>query len=131
MLNRKCLGIWMDHSNALLIEFTTLPMHSKNIASEFTHEKKGDSLDKSEKLMHNKEQGSQLAYFKKIENEIEKNTEVLLFGPTDAKKELLTVLKANHKFDHIVIEVKQTDKMTENQLFEYVRNYFSDRQSLN
>lgn len=131
MEHRKCLGIWMDHSNALLIEFTTLPMHSKNIASDFTHESKANSLEKSEKIMHNKEQGFQQAYFKKIENEIEKNTEVLLFGPTDAKKELFTVLKANHRYDHISIEVKQTDKMTENQLFEYVRNYFSDRQSLN
>lgn len=131
MITRKCLGIWMDHSNAQLIEFTTNPMHTTIISSDFTHEAKVDSLEKSEKLMHNKEQGSQLVYFKKIEKEIEKNTEILLFGPTDAKKELLTLLRANHKFDHIIIEIKQTEKMTENQLYQFVRNHFSERQSLN
>jgi hypothetical protein len=131
MKTRKCLGIWMDHSNAHLIEFTTDPMQTKMIVSGFTHEAKVDSLEKSEKLMHHKQQGSQLAFFKMIEKEIEKNTEVLLFGPTDAKNELLTLLRANHKYDHILIEMKQTDKMTENQLFEYVRNHFSVHHLMN
>jgi hypothetical protein len=131
MITRKCLGIWMDHSIAHLVEFTTEPMQASIIASAFTRDVKVDSVEKSEKLMHNKQQGMQLDFYKKIEKEIEKNTEVLLFGPTDAKKELLALLRANHKFDHILVEIKQTDKMTENQLFEFVRNHFSERLSLN
>lgn len=131
MKTRKCLGIWMDHSYANLIEFTTEPMKSNKIESLFTHDVKAISSEKSEKLMHNKEQGERLKYYNKLEKEIGKYTEVFLFGPTDAKKELLAVLKANHSLDDIKIELVGADKMTENQQFAFVRNHFSENQRLN
>ena len=48
----------------------------------------------------------------------------MLFGPTNAKTELLNLLKADHHFDKINIETKQADKMTENQQHAFVREYF-------
>jgi hypothetical protein len=81
--------------------------------------------------MHNKEQGEMLKYYNKLEKEIEKYTEVFLFGPTDAKKELHALLKSNHAFDDIKIELASADKMTENQQFAFVRNHFSEHQQLN
>jgi polynucleotide 5'-kinase involved in rRNA processing len=121
----------MDHSFANLIEFTTEPMKSTKIESSFTHEVKGDTFEKSEKLMHNKEQGEMAKYYNKLEKEIEKYTEVFLFGPTDAKKELFALLKTNHSLDDIKIELAGADKMTENQQFAFVRNHFSEHQRLN
>jgi hypothetical protein len=47
----KNLGIWMDHSCAHLMEFTTDPIETKTIASTFTHQVKENSLGKSEILM--------------------------------------------------------------------------------
>ncbi|MBK8348850.1 MAG: hypothetical protein IPL08_15010 [Saprospiraceae bacterium] len=49
---------------------------------------------------------------------------VLLFGPTDAKAELLHLIQADHHFDKIKFEVKSTDKMTENQENAFVKDYF-------
>lgn len=117
----------MDHANAHVMEFTTDPIETNVIMSLFTHEAKEQSLGKSENLMHNKEQHQQSEYYKKLGETIKNYDEVILFGPTNAKVELLNVLRADHAFEKIKIEVKQTDKMTENQEHAFVREYFSGR----
>ena len=58
--------------------------------------------------MHNKEQQKQSTYFNRIADVIKNYNEVLLFGPTDAKSELLNLLKTDHLFENIKMEVKQT-----------------------
>ena len=125
MTTTKNLGIWMDHSNAHLMEFTTDPVETNTIASTFTHEGRKDSLDKSEHVMHNKEQHEQSAYYEKLGEVIKNYEAVILFGPTDAKVELFNILRSDHLFEKIKIGVKQTDKMTENQQHAFVRAYFS------
>jgi hypothetical protein len=52
---------------------------------------------------------------------------VILFGPTDAKVELLNILRQDHHFANIKIETQQTDKMTEFQQHAFIKEYFSDR----
>ena len=125
MTTAKNLGIWMDHSSAHLMEFTADPIETKTIESKFTPQVKLESLNRSERVMHNKEQHQQSEYYKEL-GEIIKNYEgVLLFGPTEAKVELFNTLKADHRFEKIKIEIKQTDKMTENQEHAFVREHFS------
>ena len=126
MTAKKQLGIWMDHSSAHLIEFTTDPIEKNIIESKFTHQEKEESLVKSEKTMHNKEQHEHSEYYKKLGEIIKDYDEVILFGPTSAKMELFNILKADHRFAKIKIEIKQTDKMTENQLHSFVKDYFSE-----
>ena len=124
MMKIKHIGIWMDHASAHLMELTSGDMETKTIESKFTHEEKENTLHKGQKAMHHKEQHEQLAYYQEIAAVIKNYEEVLLFGPTDAKTELLNMLKADHHFDKIDIEVKNTDKMTENQEHAFVKEYF-------
>lgn len=121
----KKLGIWMDHSSAHLMEFSSFLMETKTIKADFTQQQKKETKAKSEHIMHNKEQDHQLEYYKQLGEIIKNYNEVLLFGPTAAKLELLNILKANRQFENIKIEVKQTDKMTENQQHAFVKKYFS------
>ena len=121
---KKNLGIWMDHSNAHLIALTTDPIETKIISSKFTHQEKENSLGKSESLMHNKERHQQAEYYQVLAEEIKNYEAVILFGPTDAKVELFNVLKTDQRFVKTKIEVKQSDKMTNNQKHAYVREYF-------
>ena len=125
MTKTSCLGIWMDHANAHIIPFTTDPIETKIIGSDLDQENNESDLPKSEKNMHHKEQEKQWAYYRKLGNVIEHYTDVLLFGPTDAKKELYNILKANQTFHNTKIEMKQTDKMSENQEHAFVKDYFS------
>jgi len=120
----KQIGIWMDHSAAHLMVLTSAAMETKIIESTFTHTAKEQTLHKSEKGMHQKESHEQLAYYKEIGAVIIQYEEVLLFGPTEAKEELLNILKADHHFDKIDIEIRQADKMTVNQEHAFVRSYF-------
>ena len=124
MTTEKKLGIWMDHANAHLMEYTD-PIVTKIISSESTHEEKEFTLQKGESFMHRKNQQQEAAYYKAIAVSIRDYDEVLLFGPTDAKTELLNILKADFSFSKVKIETEQTDKMTENQEQAFVRDYFS------
>jgi hypothetical protein len=122
---RKKIGVCMDHAGASFIGFSNNPTETTAIESSFTHEVKEEALGKSENIMHNKEQQQQKDYYKKICAVLKDYNEVLLFGPTDAKAELANLIKADHHFEKIKIDVKQTDKMTENQQHAFVNHHFS------
>ncbi|MEO7978243.1 hypothetical protein [Flavobacterium sp.] len=101
----KKLGICMDNISADLIEFSTNKI--KKIASAFT------SFEK-EKINSEKQQNQALTYYKKLALEIEKHDSVVLFGTSDAKSQLYNFLKADHRYDHVLIEVIRSKDLNEN-----------------
>lgn len=123
METKKKLGIWMDHLNADLIDLST-QKNSFTITSKFNYYEKEKALNKSESLMHNKEQQIQESYYKEIGNEILKYDNVLLFGPTNAKNELHNFLNKDLHFKDIKIDIESTDKMTDNEKIAFVKNHF-------
>ncbi|MGG9962595.1 hypothetical protein [Ferruginibacter sp. SUN106] len=125
MTTTKKLGIWMDHSNAHLMEFENAAEGSKTIAPSLKYDVTENSMEHGEKTMHHKEQQQQASWYKQLGEVIKNYEDVVLFGPTDAKTELFNVLKKDHHFDKIKIEIKQADKMSENQQHAFVREYFS------
>jgi hypothetical protein len=125
MTTATSIGIWMDHSNAHLIEFTTEPMMTTVISSGLTHHDKEKGGGGSENRAHQKEQHEQKEYYKRIGDAVKNYQHVLLFGPTSAKSELFNLLSADHHFEKIKIETKDADKMTENEQHAFVRKYFS------
>jgi hypothetical protein len=127
MTVKKNLGIWMDHANAHMMEFTTNPTETKTLETPFTNNQKGNTAGKSEHVMHNKEQHQRSDYYKEIGEVIRNYQSVMLFGPSTAKTELHNLLKADHRFENIKIEVRQSDKLTENQQHAFVRDYFSEK----
>ena len=124
MKDIKQLGIWMDHSNAFLLEMVNDTIETNSIVSELSDPEAEFNFYKGEKLIHKKEQHLLLSYYKKIGDIIKKYQEVVLFGPTNAKKELLNLVKTDHLFEDIKIELKNSDKMTESQMHTFVREYF-------
>ena len=124
MKNTKKLGIWMDHSDAFIMELKNDTIVTSSVTSEYSHQESQTDIYKGEKLIHKKEQHLQLSYYKKISEIIRNYDEVLLFGPTDAKNELFNLIKKDHLFSKIPIEVKQSDKLTEQQMQAFVREYF-------
>jgi hypothetical protein len=128
MKTTKSLGVFMDHQSANLIKFTEEPMQPTIIECKFTHQSKEESLAKNEKLMHNKEQQQQHDYYMQLCKVIKEYSQVLLFGPTNAKTELHNLLKLDHNFDNIKIEVLQSDKLTNNQQHAIVHNHFANMQ---
>ncbi len=125
MTAKKQLGIWMDHSIANLMEYSSIYIETKSISADFNHQEKEESLSRSENIMHNKEQHLEMDFFKRISAEIIKYDDVLLFGPTNAKAALFNILKEDKHFDKIKISVLPSDKLTDNQQVAFVRDYFT------
>jgi len=115
----------MDHSSAHFMEFSREPVDTQTVESALTYAVKVNTLGRSEHSMHNKEQHLQSEFYKKLEEVIKNYDEVILFGPTNAKSELMNLLKKDHLFANIKIDSKQTDKMTDNQQMAFVKKYFS------
>ncbi len=124
MKTLKKIGIWMDHSMAHITEFNSDVQETKIITSDFTFQDQVQTLERSESEMHNKEQHKQATYYKNLAQIIKSFDEVILFGPTDAKVELFNILKDNHQFDAIKIEVKNTDKMSDKEQRNFIDDYF-------
>lgn len=126
MTTEKKVAIWMDHASAHAIEYPGDENITRTIHSDFTQTGKKESLEKSEHSMHNKEQHQLTGYFKELGKLIANYNFVLLFGPTNAKSELLNFLRADHRFDQIKIEIRSVDKMDLHEQQKFVRKYFTE-----
>ncbi|MGO4770461.1 hypothetical protein ACEN2I_02275 [Flavobacterium sp. W22_SRS_FK3] len=120
----KKLGIYLDHAAANLIDFIDNDNEAQTIVSDFGIKDKNETLHRSENEMHNKEKDKQRYYFNKIAAIVLDFDEIILFGPTTAKIELLHFLQKDHKFDRVKIETKNTDKLTIGQQKVFVQEHF-------
>ncbi len=118
------LGIYLDHAAANLIDFTNNDKETETVISEFDIQDKHETLQRSENEMHHKEQDKQRAYFKKIATLAIGYNELVLFGPTTAKTELLHFLQKDNSFDKIEIETEDTAKMNLQQQKVFVHGHF-------
>lgn len=82
----------MDHSNAILLELANESVKDESIVSESSDHHEEFGSDRHEKMEHNKEQHQRSGYYNKPGDKIRNYSEVILFGPTDAKRELLNLL---------------------------------------
>jgi stalled ribosome rescue protein Dom34 len=126
MTMEKKLAIWMDHASAHAIEYPGDESISGTVASKFTATQKKETLEKSEHSMHNKEQHQESEYYKELGKWILNYDYVLLFGPTNAKSELLNFLRTDHRFEKIKIVTKNADKMDLHEQQKFVKNYFTE-----
>ena len=126
MKTTKKLGVWMDHSIAYLMEFTSKHFEIKTIESKFSSKEKNKHKAKRENLIPEKDQKQLYDYYKKIGETIKNYKRVILFGPSDAKVELFDLLSEDDRFLKIEFEIKNTDEMTVNQRHNFVKKYFSE-----
>lgn len=118
------LAIYLDHSEAKLFEFNGQTIPFKSIKSNFDNQDKKEILQKGESHLHHKEQQLQHKYYENLGREIQHFTTVLLFGATEAKTELFNYLRKNKHFSNIEIDVKNSDKLTENQQLAFVNKHY-------
>jgi len=129
MKELKQLGVWMDHSYAYLMEIkeneivtncivsdSLLHDHEKNLNEERKYVDFNDNYKKSKQ--------ERAIYFRKISDIVKNYEEVILFGPTDAKNELINIMEADQLLGDIKVEKKNADKMTENEMHALVIEYF-------
>lgn len=121
----KRIGVWMDHSTARLMEYTTEDYKVEKIESEIYGLDNQEGLQHSENVLHNKQNHSITAYYKSLIEKIKDYDEIVLFGPTTAKTELFNLIREEHKYDALKIETKPADKMSYDEQHVFIQEYFS------
>ncbi|MBK6527103.1 MAG: hypothetical protein IPG07_17080 [Crocinitomicaceae bacterium] len=124
MKSLKQLGIFMDHAHAHVIEYHGDHVDCKTVDKHSIQHGDHHSSEHAETRLNTKSKVEQNLFYAKLGEQIKNYDEVLLFGPTEAKVELLHQLRADHHFSHVKIEVKTADKLTENQQHAFVKDYF-------
>jgi hypothetical protein len=124
MKKTKLLGVWMDHSIAHAMTLANDSIRTEIIEAGQDHD---GTLSRSENVSNNKEQQQQGSYYKRIGEVVKNYEKVLFFGPTNAKSELANLLKEDHQFDAIEMEVRSADKMNEHQMQAFVKEYFDPK----
>jgi hypothetical protein len=126
MKMKKTLGIWMDHSVAHLTELSGDTFVTRIIESKpDLHLNAADLYYKDDSQLLNKEQGQLATYYRKLSDASLNYEQVVLFGPTEAKNELANIMRENPLFKKIEIVVKSADKMTENQQYKFLKEFFN------
>jgi len=128
MKSAKRIGIWMDHSVAHLVEYIDDQTSTKTIYAQ-VGEQDEPLNPRDETMIQNKEQNQLSNYFNRLSEVLIDYEDVILFGPTSAKNELINLIKDDHLFDKIKFTIKTTDMMTENQRFAFVDEHFNSSKS--
>lgn len=118
------ITVYMDHFFANVIVYSKEAKLLTTIKSNFNQYEKGKIIQKGESHLHNKEQSLQSKFYKEISDAIVDYNQVLLFGSTTAKTELLNVLSNDNRFTSVIVTTKNTDKLTPNEQIAFVNNCF-------
>lgn len=121
--SKKKLGVWMDHTIAHIIEIKNNTITSNTIESLFLKDEK-QNFGKDESLKNNIEQNQHSEFYKRLSTVIKDYSEVIIFGPTNAKTELYNLLKEDSHFNNIKIDIETADILTENQMHAFVKEHF-------
>jgi hypothetical protein len=74
---------------------------------------------------HRQEEAARKAFFQELTAILKGFDEILLFGPGEAKKELRNQLHEQQVFQGKIIHLQNSDYLSDKQLLELVREYFS------
>lgn len=124
MKNVNQLGIWMDHSVAYLMEFTTKPFEIHTIVCEFPMKEKSTNTLKKNESINSTTNYILNKYYNKIGQAIMKYKKIVLIGPSDAKINFFDFLSEDERFLKLKIEIKDADKMDVNQQHDFIKEYF-------
>lgn len=126
-------GIWIDAKTAYIIDPEKGIVSSVQSNIEDFHPAGGargnspfssqDAIKDTQLLERKKHQIK--SFCCEVMNHIDPQSELVIFGPAQMKIELEKALKESDEFKSIVTDIQPADSMSENQLQEWVRNYYN------
>lgn len=139
MEHYKQVGVWIDHSKAHLIGFKSGQVRLlETVESPFESVKRveGEGSDLSrfspnpehssnnEHKKHHIAQNEINEYLRMMEQKLAGFEDILLFGPGTMKERVKNRLREKKAFDGKWLSVEPSDKLTENQLLAFVREFY-------
>ena len=127
---KKQIGLWIDHREAVIVVLTDKDEKITRIRSDaekqtrFPGGSRKDGLQQTEAVRDKRLEQDLGKYFDDVIANIREAGLIQIFGPGEAKGELVKRLEAEGLKERIV-EVETMDKMTDNQIAAKVREHFS------
>ena len=127
---KKQVGLWIDHREAVIVVITDKDEKITRIKSDaekqtrFPGGSRKDGLQKTEAVRDKRLEQDLGKYFDDVIANIREAGLIQIFGPGEAKGELVKRLETEGLKERIV-EVEAMDKMTDNQIAAKVREHFS------
>ena len=128
---KKNIGLWIDHREAVIVELTGKGEQITRIKSDAEKQirveggSRQDGLQTTEAIRGKKLDSNLGKYFDEIITHIRDAELIQIFGPGDAKNELVKRLGKDGLKERIV-EIETMDNMTDNQIVAKVREKFSN-----
>ncbi|HKI53833.1 MAG TPA: hypothetical protein VJ987_06885 [Anaerolineales bacterium] len=128
---KKNIGLWIDHREAVIVELTGKGEQITRIKSDAEKQirveggSRQDGLQTTEAIRGKKLDSNLGKYFDEIITHIRDAELIQIFGPGDAKNELVKRLGKDGLKERIV-EIETMDNMTDNQIVAKVREQFSN-----
>lgn len=128
----KTIGVWMDHSEAHLIEPDKGHVkHFLSPAVSHVHHS-GESVVRlgnhrstnNEHSMHERDQTLLHSYYKELAVLLHPYDEIYVFGPTTARSEFANYVEKQRLLAGKKLSTHSADKMTEPQMVAFVKQYF-------
>jgi uncharacterized protein (DUF2225 family) len=135
------VGVWIDQSKAYVIGYKKgKAVLLESIDSPYESIKRIDGEGKdmtrfspnpehasnNEHKKHNITQNELNEYYKMMETKLHAFDDILLFGPGTAKEQLRNRLRDNKSFGGKWLSVQPSDKLTDNQLLAFVREFYDN-----
>ena len=132
---KKKVGLWIDHREAIIVAVTDDGEETERIMSRVEKQlrRSGDSPLKGpyesqqvpeDKSRHRTFNGQLGVYYEEIMADIRDAESIFIFGPGEAKGELMKLLEKNNLGGRVA-GVETEDKMTDPQIAAKVREHFT------
>ena len=127
---KKNIGLWVDHREAVIVTVTDADEQITRIKSDSEKQvrlpggSRKDGRQETENVRDKKFANNLDQFYNDITAQIRHAELIQIFGPGEAKGELVKHLGAEGLKEHIV-EVATADNMTDNQIVAKVRERFS------
>lgn len=129
---KKNIGLWIDHREAVIVSLTDKNEQITRIKSgtekqiRFAGGSRKDGLQTTEATRGNKLDAQLGKYFDDIIAHIREAEMIQIFGPGEAKGELVKRLEKDGLRERIVA-IETMDKMTDDQIAAKVREHFQQK----
>ena len=132
-------GIWIDQKTAMIIhiagdgdpivekiksgvEFTVRDAGEKSTPSRF-----GPSYINEEVKQQHRQKNEREKYFKKIISLLQHADSIYIFGPSDARYELVNDIEKDPVLKNKYLKTEKADRMTDKQVVQHVVSYFKGK----
>jgi hypothetical protein len=125
-INSVFAGVWIDHSQALIIQLVDAADGQEFRLAEKVASP-GNRGGGGEHTINNSSKGDLHKYLKNVSDHLSSFQEIYIFGPGTSQEQLLHHLEADHRFNKSKVSIGKADRMTEGQMIAKVREYFKHR----